>query len=289
MKPLFEIHMGPWPAVAVGPFQIFGSWHVTKDFTTAHVTLPGGGAYNPGGQQFFRHVRSDGLEGEEAVYDFNFKYRMAIPDDGEMCFTHREIPAELRVKSFFAPEIGKVLQIDGRVSGPVQAKVVGFGAGYIQTDWTPVHGDSGSLCWGEDGSFAGAFSRRANGMPGGIIAVPPQVGDPMLAGTVLVHPDADGVVTIPGMPTPLPPSPGDAVVPPVVPKALFETVDQFQGDLSKVQVEHVPLPPPAPAQTPLSVSFTVCGESILALTNDRRIYELAGDRRAWVKLPDLDL
>jgi hypothetical protein len=282
MKPQFQIHFDRWPAVAVGPNAIFGSYHVTKDFTTAHVTTASGDAYNPGGQQFFRHARADGTQGEEAVYDFNFKYRVQIPDGGEMCFTHREIPSECVVKSFFRPEVGKVLHIDALVSGPSVARVVAFGPGYIQTDWTPQNGDSGSLCWGEDESFAGAVTRRAHGMPGGIISTPPQVGDPMLEGTVPYAPGTWPGSTGPA-PTPTPaPEPPPAPTPVAAPPAPVAT--PATPPLSSGPITQPAQPKPAAA---LPSTFLVAGSSVFAIRADGALFRLSSLANLWEQMPEL--
>jgi len=285
MRPQFNIFMGPWPVVSTGPFQIFGSWHVTKDFTTATVRALDGTQYNPGGQQFFRHTRPDGQPSEEAVYDFNFKYRIQIPDGGEMCFTHREIPSECVVKTFFRPEVGKVLHIDARVSGPSVARVVAFGPGYIQTDWTPQYGDSGSLCWGEDGSFAGAVTRQANGQPGGIISVPQQVGDPMLEGTIAYAPGTWPGSTGTAPVSTHPPTPPVEAPPPVpVTAPVLTTPPPPQPPLSSGPIQQ---PAPQKPAAALPATFLVAGSSVFAVRADGALFRLSSLANLWEQMPEL--
>jgi hypothetical protein len=272
LKPPFQFHFGPWPAVAISPIAIFGSHHVTKVFTTAQVKTAAGELYIPGEQKFFRYTRADGSQGEESAYDFNFKYRMAIPDGGEMCFTHREIPSECVVTSFFKPEVGKVVQVDALVSGPQTARVVAFGPGYIQLDWSPKSGDSGSLCWGDDGSFAGAVDRPAHGQPGTIISTPPQVGDPMLEGTIAYAPG-----TFPGSTSPAPtsaPEPPPAPTPVSAPPAPVTT--PLVPPLSSGPLSPLPNPAALPADPgkPQDVYYLPCGDSLIAINSLNRAYIL---------------
>jgi len=274
MKPQFEIRLGPWPAVAVTPNAIFGSHHVTKDFTTAQIKTAAGELLPTSGPKFPRYTRADGTQGEEANYNFNFKSRVEIPDGGEMCYTYREIPSECVVKSFFRPEVGKVLQIDSLVSGSVIARVVAFGPGYIQTDWTPAYGDSGSLCWGEDGSFAGAVCRRAHGMPGGIISTPPQVGDPMLAGTTAWDP-ANGVDVHPS-PAPAAPTP---VASPAATVALPATPPLSSGVIAQAT--------PSKWVAASQPTFLVAGSSIFAVRSDGALFRLGSLANLWEQMPDL--
>jgi len=282
MKPPFQFHLGPWPAVAVSPIAIFGSHHVTKDFTTAQVKTAAGELYIPGEQKFFRYLRADGTLAEESGYDFNFKYRVETSGGGEMCFTHREIPRECVVKAFFKPEVGKLVQIDGLVSGSRTARILAFGNGYLQTDWPPQYGDSGSLCWGEDGSFAGAVTsgvRADNGaFTGSIISTPPQVGDPMLEGTIAYAPGTWPGSTSPA-PTPAPETPA-APMPVSAPPAPVSTPPE--PPLSSVVYKTKTMP--------IGVStfdIIAVGDSLVATTNDGSLYCLRKLKGEWERLPAL--
>jgi len=285
MKPPFQIHFGPWPAVAVTPSAIFGSWHVTNNYTTAQIKTAAGELYIPGDQKFFRYTRADGTQGEESGYDFNFKYRIEIPDGGEMCFTHREIPSECVVKSFFRPEVGKVLHIDALVSGPSVARVVAFGPGYVQTDWTPAYGDSGSLCWGEDDSFAGAVCRLAKGMPGGIISTPPQVGDPMLEGTIAYAPGTwPGSTGTAPVSTPPPTPPVEVAKPVAVAAPILTTPPPPAPPLSSGPIQQ---PTPQKPAAALPATFLVAGSSVFAVRADGALFRLSSLANLWEQMPDL--
>jgi len=283
MKTPFQIHLGPWPCVAVGPNAIFGSAHVTQAFTTAQIKTAAGELYYGDSERFVRYTKADGTLGEEAGYDYNFKSRIETSGGGEMCFTHRYLPPEVVVRYFLKPEIGQVINVDGLVSGPSTARILGFGNGWIQTDWSPQYGDSGSLCWGPDGSFAGAVTSGVRGESGGfvgsIISTPPQVSDPILAGTTAWDPTKGTDVH----PSPAPASPAPIAEPPA-PKPV------------STPAPAAPLPaiPPLssgaiamPATPALPASFLVAGSSVFAVRSDGALFRLSSLANLWEQMPEL--
>jgi hypothetical protein len=271
MRPKFNINMAQWPCVATTPNTIFGAKHVIQDITTARITNPDGTLYYGPNPLYVRTPKSDGTFIEEAGCDYNFRERMDYGHDGQICSTLRPMPEECVVRAFFKPEIGKVINIESPISGLCKARVLNFAEEYIQTDWAPKYGDSGALCWGEDDTFAGVVSTGVRGedgnFVGSILTPPPQVADPILAGTIFLWPDQG-----PYTPEPAPvPTPEPAPVP--TPEPVQETVQET------VQDTEIPYEKP--------VEFFSVGAFIFATRGDGILYKLSPFTNTWETMPSV--
>lgn len=283
MKRPYQIHVGPTPAVAITPTSVFGSHHVTKDFTTARITTADGVPYYGASAPYVRTTRHDGVVVEEAGCDYNFRERNEYGAGGEVCATLRPMPDECVTRAFFKPELGKTFIVEGRVSGRCVAHVVKFEQGYIQSDWAPQYGDSGSLCWGEDGSFVGAATSGVRGekgdFVGSIISTPPQVSDPMLEGTIAYAPG-----TWPGWTH----TPAPAVEPPPAPKPVpAEAAPATPPPAPPMSSGPIAQPAPQKPAAALPATFLVAGSSVFAVRSDGALFRLSSLANLWEQMPDL--
>lgn len=294
MKRPYQIHIGPVPAVAISPTSVFGSHHVAKDFTTARITTADGVPYYGASAPYVRTTRHDGVVVEEAGCDYNFRERNEYGAGGEVCATLRPMPEECVTRSFFKPEIGKTINVESPKSGLSIAHVVAFGPGWIETDWAPQYGDSGALCWGEDGSFVGAVKSGIRGdgasFIGSFISTPPQVSDPMLEGTIAYAPG-----TWPGS-TPAPatapaPTPAPAPEPTLIPNpvALPRSAIASPEILPMPALSSGAIAQTAPSKwvTAFPPTFMVAGSSVFAIRSDGALFRLSSLTNLWEQMPDI--
>lgn len=154
---------GPVGVVVVGPNLVFACEHAARSFAQA-VSLYKDNAPLPV-TGYHRFPLTNGVTTEEPSNVFTVKEHVrGVAEDGIFYRTYRDFPAET-LETVSKVNVGDEVLVESRAARTVSRARVSYvfaNSGYVQLDYAPLDGDSGSFVRTLEGNFVGFISSRSS-------------------------------------------------------------------------------------------------------------------------------